>query len=123
MTFRAASTLSALVFAGLSLGLVAAPGLFAALFGLDPSVGAEVMARRAGVIFAGLTVIFAALRPLADAALIRGVALGGLVMMVGMIGLGLIEWGLGRVGPGILVAVLAEVVLALIYLRLVRAPR
>ena len=123
MTFRAASTLSALVFAGLSLGLLAAPGLFAALFGLDPSVGAEVMARRAGVIFAGLTVIFAALRPLADAALIRGVALGGLVMMVGMIGLGLIEWGLGRVGPGILVAVLAEVVLALIYLRLVRAPR
>ena len=123
MTFRAASTLSALVFAGLSLGLLAAPGLFAALFGLDPSVGAEVMARRAGVIFAGLTVIFAALRPLADAALIRGVALGGLVMMVGMIGLGLIEWGLGRVGPGILVAVLAEVVLALLYLRLVRVPR
>ena len=123
MTFRAASTLSALVFAGLSLGLLAAPGLFAALFGLDPSVGAEVMARRAGVIFAGLTVIFAALRPLVDATLIRGVALGGLVMMVGMIGLGLIEWGLGRVGPGILVAVLAEVVLALLYLRLVRVPR
>jgi len=115
MRYPTVILLTQILFGGLAIGLLAAPAFFAASFGLAPEVGAEVMARRAGVIFAALALLFQALRGIDDARLQRAVARAGLAMMLGLIGLGLIEWAAGRVWPGILFAVLPETLYALLF--------
>ena len=54
MRYSSVLVLTVALFVALAIGLLAYPAGFAALFGLEPSTGAEVMARRAGVIFAAL---------------------------------------------------------------------
>jgi hypothetical protein len=115
MRYSTVIFLTQILFCGLAVGLLGAPGFFASRFGLDPSVGAEVMARRAGVIFVALALLFHALRRVEEPGLQRAVARAGVVMMGGLIALGLIEWAAGRVGPGILFAVLPEAIYAALY--------
>lgn len=101
-------------------GLLIAPGLFVTLFGLEPSLGGEVMARRAGVLFAPIGLIYLQLGKSNDPQLRRALLSAGTVLMVPMGLLGLTELLLGRAGPGILVAVAVEAVLALLYLKATR---
>ncbi len=115
MRYSTVILLTQLLFCGLALGLLVAPDFFASRFGLDPTVGAEVMARRAGVIFVALALLFQALRQVEAPGLQRAIARSGFVMMAGLIALGLIEWAAGRVGPGILFAVLPEAVFMALY--------
>ena len=115
MRFSTVIFLTQLLFCGLALGLLIAPDFFAGRFGLAPEVGAEVMARRAGVIFVALAMLFHALRRVEEPGLQRDISRAGFVMMAGLIALGLIEWAAGRVGPGILFAVLPEIVFAALY--------
>ena len=115
MPFRSLALLSAFICAVLCLGLLSAPGLFADIFGLGPSVAGEVMARRAGVLFAPLALILWTIRDLPNETLRREFASAVLVMMAGLAVLGTAEWAAGRVGPGIFLAVGIETVLAVLY--------
>ncbi len=110
--------LSAALFFALCVGLLLAPGLFGAIFGLEPSVGGEVMARRAGLLFAPLGILYLQLATSEPAR--RALLSAGLVLLVTMALLGLTEWALGRVGPGIFVAVGTEAVFAALYLKAIR---
>ncbi|MFM7443058.1 MAG: hypothetical protein ACKO2N_03955 [Tabrizicola sp.] len=115
MPYKFLVRLTAVLFGGLCLGLLLVPGLFAAVFGLDPSTGAEVMARRAGMVFAGLAPLYLALSRVTDPDLQRGIARASLLMMAGLVLLGLLEWFAGRVGPGILFPVVIEAILVIGY--------
>lgn len=105
MTYPSVTRWTALLFAALCLGLLLRPQVFVAVFGLDPSVGAEVMARRSGMIFAGLAPLFLTLSGQADPGLQRGVARASFVMLAGLALLGLGELFHGRVGFGALIPV------------------
>ena len=114
--FATVLRLNALLFAVLCAGLLLAPGLFASVFGLDPSVGAEVMARRSGAIFAGLAPLYLVLAGVTEPAAQRGIARASLLMMTALPVLGLTELALGRLGPGVLIPVALEVLFIALYL-------
>ncbi|MFO1202091.1 MAG: hypothetical protein U1E58_05575 [Tabrizicola sp.] len=109
MTYPSVIRWTALLFAALCVGLLLAPQLFVLAFNLDPSVGAEVMARRAGMLFAGLAPLYLSLAGLADPRHQHGVLRASLVMMAGLALLGLGELFMGRVGPGVLIPVVLEI--------------
>jgi len=100
--------------------LLIAPGLFSAIFGLDASTGGEVMARRAGVLFAPIGLIYLQLGASGNQQVRRALWSAGTLLMIAMALLGLTELILGRAGPGILVAVSVEVILAALYLKVTR---
>lgn len=116
MSFRSLAHLTTALCAFLAVGLMFAPGVFAATFGLDPVPEAAVMARRAAVLFVGLGGLIYCTRALPQGPARHGVALSIVAMMAGLALLGLAELALGRVGWGIFVAVLPETLFALLYL-------
>lgn len=117
MAFRSLTRISAALCFVLCLGLLGAPSVFTFVFGLDPSVAGEVMARRSGVLFAPLGLVLWAVQDLPPNALRRDLARAALVLMAGLATLGLIEWGFGRVGAGIFLAVSVESLLAILFAR------
>ena len=115
MPFRRLAEISATLCGALSIALILVPGLFEHLFGLDPSVAGEVMARRSGVLFAPLALILWTVRDLPEGELRHNFATAVFVMMSGLVLLGIGEWLAGRVGPGIFLAVAVAAVLAVLY--------
>ena len=115
MPFRRLAEISATLCGALSIALILVSGLFEHLFGLDPSVAGEVMARRSGVLFAPLALILWTVRDLPEGELRHNFATAVFVMMSGLVLLGIGEWLAGRVGPGIFLAVAVAAVLAVLY--------
>ena len=115
MQFKAVTRLNAILFAFLSLGLLVSPSFVVDGFGLDPSVGAEVMARRSGMIFAGVAPMLLSVSGISDTSLQQAVARSALILAAGLAVLGIVEWSAGRVGPGIMGAVGIELVFATLY--------
>ena len=94
-------------------------------FGLDGSSSADVMSRRAGILFLGLGAILWGLRDLTDGTAKAGLAVGMSVLMAGFAILGIYEYARGSVGPGILLAVAIEVIVGALFathLRSTNAP-
>lgn len=120
MTFRHTCMLTTLLALALTGTLVLWPGLIFWMFGLETSVAAAVMARRAGVLFLGLSVILFGARRARGRSQIT-IALGMTVMMAAMAGLGLIEVSLGRMGTGAIVAIALEALVAFGFARFLRA--
>lgn len=120
MHFRSLAHLTTALCAFLAIGLMLAPGVFAATFGLDPVPEAAVMARRAAILFVGLGGLIYSTRALPEGPARRGVALSVFAMMAGLILLGLTELALGRVGWGIFVAVVPETAFAMLWQRHLR---
>ncbi len=92
------------------------PGLMTWLFGIAPDVSAQVMARRAGLLFFGLACLFFILRSTAEVRLQRQVSGATAATMAGLALLGLVELVSGRVGLGILLPVAVETGLAALFL-------
>jgi hypothetical protein len=109
------------VTAGLSLALFACllfvPGAIFMLFGMQGAESAEIMSRRASMLFLGLAVICWLTRNAEDSVARRAVSAGLAVAMLGLAGTGLFELGRGAVGPGVLLAVAAEVAIGSLYAR------
>lgn len=116
LPFQTVTRLTGLLFAALGLGLLIAPGVFAMVFALEPSVGADVMARRAGAILAALSLLYLTFRQVEPGPIRLGIARSTLGMMVGLALLGLLELMAGRVGIGILIPVATELVFLGLYL-------
>ncbi|HBZ45117.1 MAG TPA: hypothetical protein DEO85_13910 [Maritimibacter sp.] len=119
MSFRHLILASFLVTGALASVLFFVPGLVFWLFGLEGSVAAEAFARSTAVILGGLAILLWGARRAKGATQVV-FARGMVVMMGGLAVLGVLELTFGRVGPGILVAALIEVALAVGFLPYVR---
>lgn len=115
MTFKNMMIAGCLLFAGLAVGLVLAPSLFCTLFGLPSDQSALVMARRAGVLMIGFSILTYVLRDLPANPLSHNVMKGFVVMLLLMAGLGIVELMSANVGAGILIAVVTEIAFALAF--------
>lgn len=101
--------------------LTAHPPLMYFFFGLEGSPSADVMSRRAGMLFLGLGTILWRLRDLTEGTARAGLAIGVSVLMAGFVILGIYEYARGSVGPGILLAVAVEVIVGTLFARHVRS--
>ncbi|MEJ2002354.1 MAG: hypothetical protein P8X77_13360 [Maritimibacter sp.] len=119
MTFRHLTLISFLLSALLCLGMLILPSVFFWLFGLDQDVAATVMLRRAGMLFAGISILLWGARRAKGATQVV-FARGMVVMMGGLAVLGLIEFLAGRTGLGSFVAIAIETALAIGYLPYIR---
>lgn len=108
----AASLLCTALFAVLLLD----PSLLSWLFGIDANAAADFMSRRVAILFLGLAAITFLGRKEPDSSLRRSVASGLFITMAGLVCLGLFELLRGTAGLGILLAVLAEALFAVLYL-------
>lgn len=115
MTFKNLMIAGCLLFAVLAVGLVFAPSLFCTLFGLPSDDSALVMARRAGVLMVGFSILTYVLRNLPPTPLRHNVMKGFIVKLLLMAGLGIIELISANVGTGILLAVVTEIAFALAF--------
>jgi hypothetical protein len=113
--------------AGLSLCLFVCllffPGAIFALFELQEAESAEIMSRRASMLFMGFSVICWFARNAEDSTARQAVNAGLAVAMLGLAGTGLFELGRGAVGPGVLPAIAAEVAIGSLYARVWFASR
>lgn len=113
--------------AGLSLYLFVCllffPGAIFALFGLQGAESAEIMSRRASMLFMGFSVICWSAHDVENSAARQAVSAGLAVAMLGLAGIGLFELGRGAVGPGVLPAIAAEVTIGSLYARVWFASR
>lgn len=107
----------------LSLVLMLAPSVIYFLFEVEGQESASFIARRASVMFFGVATMTFFAKDVADLSAQHAIALGLGVMMFGLALLGLAEMARGMAGPGILLAVVTELVFAGAYLRLLRAAK
>ena len=91
--------------------------LFSTIFRIDHSVAVEVMERRSAILMIGLGALIYSLRDLPDGKLRRHSAAAIVVLMIGMAILGLVELYEHRVGVGIWIAIVPEIVFAGLFLR------
>lgn len=116
-SFRVLCILSAILCFLLFCALAFFPSLIYAIFGMEGSVGADIISRRAAMLFAGISVILWQLRHLADGVAKAGLASGMVVAMAGLASVGLFEYARGQVGPGIFLAIVTEAVLLFLFLQ------
>ena len=99
------------VFAVLSLVLLFTPHLVSAVFDLESALSTEIIAKRAGILFAGLAYLSlsTALHP--QNATKDRIDQAIVLLLAGLAILGAIEWMSGRVGSGVWVAICIETLL------------
>ncbi|WP_420860910.1 hypothetical protein [Algirhabdus cladophorae] len=111
MTFQNISTIIALVFFTLCLTLIFAPDVLYWLFQIDQEPSADFLAKRAGMLFLGLSVICFLARKTTNPEVISFVCAGVSTAMLGLAVLGIYELIYGIAGYGILVAILTECII------------
>lgn len=110
--FFTAARLCAATFAALTLCLMFMPGMIYALFELQASDAADVLAKRASVLFAGLAYLTFTCAGHSANPSRRCVAVSIGLVLISLAGLGAVEWARGAVGLGIWVAIAVECALA-----------
>lgn len=109
LTFRQVSILAAVVTFGLMAALLLVPGVLFWLFQIENNVSVEVFARRASMLFLFASAITYMFRDLAPGRHQRDIAIAVSMMMGGLAIVGFVEFLLGRVGPGIFLAIVTEI--------------
>ena len=123
MTYRMLSTGVALICITLCLTLMFAPTIIYWLFGLDGNALGDFMTKRAGVLFLGLAILCFASRNTTSPEVIQLVSLSLGVAMLVMALLGVFELARGNAGLGILLAVVAELIIAALFWKTHSAAR
>lgn len=108
LTYRTSGRLCAAVFALLTACLLMAPGLVYALFDLQGSEGADVLARRSGLLLAGLAYLMWICAGHPPNPTRRCVTTSLCLIMASLAGLGAVEWARGAVGAGVWSAIAVE---------------
>ncbi len=116
-SYRTTATACLVLFVALSICLMLFPSFLTMLFGAEPSSVANIMLRRASVLFFGLAILmfFTKDNP-ADAnqtAIIRALTVTFFALAV----LGVAEWARGALGAGIWLAILTEIAFGFMLLR------
>lgn len=117
MDFRTVSTATACIFTALALTLIFVPGLIYWLFSIAPDTTADVIAKRAAMLFLGLSTLAFLSRSAKQHETRKIAAISISVALLGLALLGLLEFFRGTVGPGIFIAVLTEIAISLAYFR------
>lgn len=115
LDYKTVSLVMALITICLSLLLMIIPEFIFWLFGIEGGSSAEFIARRAGILFLGLSAMSYLGRRAAPSELRQAMSLGMTILLASMAVLGLWEWGRGFAGRGILLAVATEASLAIAY--------
>lgn len=115
MSYRLLCSLTAAICFALAFCLLLVPGLIHWLFGIEAVQESVLMARRAGFLFIGLAGLYWSVREVLAGAMRNGVAKGSIAMLMGLAVLGLWELTFGIAGPGILLAIATEVMLAVFF--------
>jgi hypothetical protein len=108
MTFEMLCKLAGTITAALCFTLLFAPGLIHWLFQIDSTSGADVMSRRAAMLFAGLSTLAFLTSEATTSELRRTTCAVVCITMAGLAVLGLFEWIRGAVGAGIILAITVE---------------
>lgn len=122
LTFRGLAILITLLFLTLASTLMFAPQNILTEWGIALTPSVSLVSRRAAALYAGVAVMFWSARNAgpspARAALLKGLAVACLMLAV----LGVHEWASGHAAPGILAAVVIEVMLTLAVLHVAQKP-
>ena len=108
---------SALCFT-LFLCLLLAPGLIYWIFGLDGNEVSDLIARRAAMMFMGLSAMIFLSRNAEASQLRQNMCLGLAIMMGALAVIGIFEFVRGAVGLGIWLAIITEIAFSLAYFKL-----
>lgn len=100
------------VFVVLSLVLLFTPHMVSVVFDFESAVGTEIIARRAGILFAGLAYLALSTAMHPQSGTKDRIDQAIVLLLVGLAVLGAIEWMNGRVGLGVWTAIGTEVLLA-----------
>ncbi|WP_424966486.1 hypothetical protein [Dinoroseobacter sp. S375] len=112
LSYRLAARITGGVFAMLCVTLILVPEVILWLFDLAGAASAEVLAKRAGILFLGLTLVLLLTQAHGPNPTRKAVQQAVAVMLCAMAVLGAAEWLQDGVGPGIWLAILAEILLA-----------
>ena len=123
LDYKTVSLVMALITICLCLLLMIIPEFIFWLFGIEGGHSAAFIARRAGILFLGLSAMSYLGRKAAPSELRQAISLGMVILLASMAVLGLWEWGRGYAGHGILLAVATEACLAIAYGAVWRAGR
>lgn len=115
--FKYLSTVSSVFCFGTFAILMMYPRIIYLLFGIESSASADVMSRRAAILFLAVGTILWRSRDLPEGNARAGLAVGMFVFMAGFVVLGLVELLRGAVGPGILLPVAVELVFGILFVR------
>ncbi len=108
---------SALCFA-LFVCLLLAPGLIYWIFGLDGNEVSDLIARRAAMMFMGLSAMIFLSRNAEASQQRQNMCLGLAIMMGALAVIGIFEFVRGAVGLGIWLAIITEIAFSLAYFKL-----
>ena len=117
MTFEVLNRIAFVIFAALFVVLLFFPGLIYWLFALEGGPSVDFIARRAAMLFAGLSVLALITAETENDEVRQVVSLSFAVTMAALAILGLFELVRGAAGIGIPLAVAVESVFAFYYLR------
>ncbi|MCB5185011.1 hypothetical protein LG201_07320 [Methylobacillus gramineus] len=120
LSFRSLAILISVLFLALAFTWMFAPQRLLVGWGIELTPSASVVGRRAAALYAGVAIMFWSARNAgpspARSALIKGLAMACLMLA----SLGVFEWVAGHAAPGILVAVVIEIMLTLALLHVGR---
>ncbi|MEL7282751.1 MAG: hypothetical protein AAGK79_20540 [Pseudomonadota bacterium] len=112
MSKARAAQLCGSVFVILSLVLFFTPHIVPAVFDLESTVSTEIIAKRAGILFAGLAYLSFSTAVHPRSATKDRIDQAIVLLLLGLAILGAIEWMNGRVGLGVWMAIGTEILLA-----------
>ena len=117
MSYRRTTTITSLIFITLFVALVLFPQVIYWLFNLQQNDVSDFLAKRAGMLFLGLAILCFYSRNTSSMEVEKLVSLSIATSMTAMAVLGVFEFLRGNAGPGIMVAVFAELVIVLFFYR------
>jgi len=117
--FKALATIASCVTAALFLVLAGIPELIFWLFGIEGGISATFMARRAGCLFLGISVLLWCAAHDTFGSVQKGICGGVAIMMAALAILGTIEFLVGTAGVGIWMAIFVEVAFSFGFARLI----
>ena len=123
VSYRLASCVCAAAFMAIAFTLVMTPGWIYTLFALAPTETGDVLAKRAAILFAGLTFLLLVTSGHGSSETRTAIAMSVALTLVGLLLLGMMEWCRNTVGHGIWLAIGAELALAVLVLGSDRAER
>ncbi|OJJ11500.1 hypothetical protein BKI51_07085 [Alphaproteobacteria bacterium AO1-B] len=123
MSKKRAAQLCGGVFAILSLVLLFTPHFVFIVFDLESALSAEIIARRAGILFAGLAYLTLSTSSHPQNATNDRNDTAVILLLVGLAILGAVEWMQSRIGIGVWIAIGIEVLLAGVLVMAKAAPQ
>lgn len=118
MSYKLLSMLASGVASVLAILLITYPNVLFLLFGIEPENGAYFIGRRAAMLFLGIAILTWATRHIAHSEARQAICLSMCTSMLGLALLGTFEYLRGVAGIGIVLAVLTEVIFAILYFRI-----